>query len=157
MAAVKRITSPGEANRETATDVEILYSDQAIVRAKLTAPLMIHHEVKEPFTEMPDGLQINFLDEKGKTESTLTAGYGIVYDKSDEMIARNNVVIVNPRNETLNTEEIIWNQKTQKIYSSRFVKIKTEEEILFGDGFESNQDLSDYTIKKIKGTIRLKE
>ena len=40
---------------------------------------------------------------------------------------------------------------------SLFVKITTEDEIIMGEGFESNQSFTKFKIKKIKGTISLDE
>jgi len=37
------------------------------------------------------------------------------------------------------------------------VKITTADEVIYGDGLESNQDFTKYKIKNIKGTIHLKE
>lgn len=39
------------------------------------------------------------------------------------------------------------------ITSNAFVRIKKKREILYGEGFESNDDFSKYKIFKIKGTI----
>ena len=146
-----------EATSESGSDIEVLYSDLGRVKAMLTTPTMLRFHTKDPYTEMPDGLKIVFYDDSLKEESRLTAGYGISYDKSDQMIARNNVEAINEYGDKLNTEELIWNQKTQKISSEKFVKITTKDEIIFGDGFESNQDITNYKIKKIRGTIRLKD
>lgn len=157
MATVNKITSQKEVSAEAGKDIEVLYSDLGRVKSKLTAPTMLRFHTKEPYTELPDGLKIVFYDENQKVESQLTAGYGISYDKSDQMIARNNVEAINVYGDKLNTEELLWNQKTQKISSEKFVKITTKDEIIFGDGFESNQDLTNYKIKKIRGTIRLKD
>jgi len=158
MSTVTKITSEKEADLEIGKDVEALYSDFGKVKAKLLAPVMQHSdEGKNPYTGMPAGLTLYFYDEKMRIQSQLTAGYGISYDASDEMIARNNVVVTNINDEKLETEELIWNQKTEKIHSDKFVKITTRDEIIFGEGFESNQDISNYKIKKIRGTIRLKE
>jgi len=157
MATIRQITSQQDALTENGTDIEVLYSDAGHVKAKLDAPLMNRHHTKDPFTEMPGGLQLYFYDDSLQVNSQLKAGYGVTYDKSDEMIARNNVEVVNAQGDKLNTEELVWNQKTQKISSEKFVKITTKDEIIFGDGFESNQDLSNYTIKKISGTVHLKE
>ena len=157
MSTVKKITSQKEVSAETGKDIEVLYSDLGRVKAKLTAPTMMRYRTKEPYTEMPDGVKIYFYDENLRVESQLTAGYGVSYDKSDQMIARNNVEAINIYGDKLNTEELVWNQKTQKISSDKFVKITTKDEIIFGDGFESNQDITTDKIKKIRGTIRLKE
>jgi len=158
MTLVKKITSPKDAVKETGKEVDALYSDFGRVKARLIAPVMLHlDDAKNPYTEFPSGLTLNFFTDSMEVESKLTAGYGISYDKSDQMIARNNVVVTNMKQEKLESEELIWDQKTQKISSDKFVKITTEDEIIFGDGFESNQDLSNYKIRKIRGTIRLKE
>ncbi len=157
MEVVNKITSKKEVSEEGGKDIEVLYSDLGKVKAKLNAPTMLRFRTKEPYTELPDGLKIAFYNEDMKVESQLTAEYGISYDKTDKMIARNNVEAINIYGNKLNTEELVWNQKTQKISSEKFVKITTKDEIIFGDGFESNQDLTNYKIKKIRGTIRLKD
>lgn len=157
MATVNKLTNQYEASSETGKDIEVLYSDLGKIKAKMTAPTMLRFHTREPYTELPDGLKILFYDPNGQVESQLTAGYGISYEKSDEMKVRNNVEAISVKGDKLNTEELVWNQKSQKISSDKFVKITTKDEIIFGDGFESNQDLSNYKIKKIRGTIRLKE
>lgn len=158
MKNVKKISSQKEALREAGKGVEAYYSDFGHVKAKLTAPVMNHvNEPKNPYTELPAGLKLIFFNEQLQMQSELTAGYGISYDKSDEMIARNNVVVTNINGERLETEELVWNQKTEKISSDKFVKITTKDEIIFGDGFESNQDISNYKIRKIRGTMQVKE
>lgn len=157
MAKVNKVTSLKEVSSESGKDIDVLYSNSGRVKAQLSAPTMIRYHSKEPYTEMPDGLKIEFYDDSLNVESRLTAGYGISYDKSDEMIARNNVEAINVYGDKLNTEELVWNQKTEKISSDKFVKITTKDEIIFGDGFESNQDITNYKIKKIRGTIRLKD
>jgi LPS export ABC transporter protein LptC len=71
--------------------------------------------------------------------------------------AKKNVVVINEKNEKLNTEHLIWNEKTKKIYSDEFVKITTPDEIIYGTGFEADQDFSRYKIMNIKGTITVKK
>jgi lipopolysaccharide assembly outer membrane protein LptD (OstA) len=73
------------------------------------------------------------------------------------MVASGNVEVINEKKEQLNTEKLYWNQKEGKIYSNDFVKITTQEEILMGEGFESNEDFTKYSIKKLKGTININE
>ena len=73
------------------------------------------------------------------------------------MEAKRNVVVVNEKGEKLNTEHLIWEEEGDRITSDAFVKITTADEILMGEGLESNQSFTKYRIKKIKGTIRLKD
>ncbi len=154
---VKLITSKKDASIETGKNVRAIYSDKGIVKAQLKAPVMKHtDDPKNAFTELPSGLILLFYGEAMNVQSTLTANYGISYDKTDEMIARNNVIVISENGDKLESEELIWSQKTQKIRSDKFVKITTSDEVIFGDGFESNQDISNYKIKKIRGSFKLK-
>ena len=90
--------------------------------------------------------------------SQLTAEYGISHDKQKIMEARTNVVVVNnKKNEQVNTEKLTWNQVTRKISSDKFVKITTPEKIIMGEGFDSDETMDNYTIKKLKGTILVNE
>jgi LPS export ABC transporter protein LptC len=155
---VNEVSSQKESLRETGKEVTAYYSDFGKVKAKLQAPVMNHiNDPKNPYTELPSTLQLTFYNENLVPQSELTAGYGITYDKSSQMIARHNVVVINSSGEKLETEELVWDQKTEKISSEKFVKITTRDEIIFGDGFESNQDISNYKIKKIRGVMQLKD
>src|SRR5215831_1850104 len=138
-AVVKKIASQKEASAETGKDVEVLYSNLGKIKAKMDAPTLNRYHVKEPYTEMPDGIKLSFFDPNGNVNSHLTADYGISYDKSGQMIARNNVEAINIYGDKLNTEELVWNQNTQKISSDKAVTITTKDEIIFGDGFESDR------------------
>ena len=73
------------------------------------------------------------------------------------MIARKNVVVVNEKGEQLNTENLVWDEKSEKLLSNEFVKITSKDEIIYGTGFEANQNFSKYKIFNIKGTISLKK
>ncbi|MEP7170002.1 MAG: LPS export ABC transporter periplasmic protein LptC [Bacteroidota bacterium] len=138
---------------ETATDISVLYSDSAKVKAKLTAPLMNHFTAPKSYFEMPKGVDLKFYDDTLNVISTLTANYAINREEENIMEARNNVVVVNKKGEMLNTEHLIWNQKTKKIYSNEFAKITTKDEIIYGNGFEANEDFTKYKINKVKGTL----
>jgi LPS export ABC transporter protein LptC len=120
----------------------------------ITAPVVNRlHDSKDPYTEMPSGVNIVFYDRMAMVSSTLSAEYGKNEEKKELMYARGNVKLSNIKDENLYAEELYWNQKTKKIYSDKFVKIITPKETIYGQGFESNEDFSNYSIKKIKGVI----
>jgi LPS export ABC transporter protein LptC len=73
------------------------------------------------------------------------------------MTVKNDVIVVNIKGDTLRTELLIWDEKTNKINTNEAVKITTPDEIIYGDGLESNTEFSQYKIFKIKGIISLKK
>jgi LPS export ABC transporter protein LptC len=154
---IQKITSTEDANIEIAENIEILYSTDAHVRARLVSKQLMRHNTKKPYLEFNKGVAVTFFDEQLVQSSKLTAGYGRVDEQTHEMIARNNVEVVTAKNEKLNTEELIWDNKNKKIFTEQFVTIQTKDEIIYGDGMEANEDMSNYKIKKIRGTISLKE
>lgn len=143
---------------ETGKNVEMLYSDSAIVRARLTAPQMDRFSGKKNFMEMPKGMLIIFYDEDKKEQNRLKADYGIVYDNGtgmDRMEAKRHVVVINEKGDKLETEHLVWNAATKKIYTEEFVKITTKEEVIWGDGLTANQDFSVYSILHPQGVIQV--
>ncbi|HIO67785.1 MAG TPA: LPS export ABC transporter periplasmic protein LptC [Flavobacteriales bacterium] len=142
---------------EVLSDAVVLYSDSAILKARLTAPKMEHYLEKEPYVELTEGINLVFYSEDGEITSHLTANYAINYERQDRMEAKGDVVFINEVGEKLNTEHLIWNQKEERIYSEEFVKITTADEIIWGEGFESNQSFTNFKIKHIKGTILVED
>jgi hypothetical protein len=45
----------------------------------------------------------------------------------------------------------MWSEERKKLYSTEFVRIESPTEILEGYGFESDQQLKNYTIFKPSG------
>lgn len=127
----------------TAKDIEFLYTENGMVQVKLNSPLMNNFTGKKPYMEFPDGFKVIFYDSLQNEKTILTANYGINYQDRQLMEARGNVVVINHEtNEQLNTEELIWDQKRELIYSNKFVKLTTESGVLYGEGIESDQTFS---------------
>ena len=48
-------------------------------------------------------------------------------------------------------------QRTQRIYSDEFIRIEQPDRIITGHGFESNQQMTVYTIRKPEGIFYVDE
>ena len=142
---------------ETIHDCEIIYSDSAKVRVLLNASLINRYADEKTYVEFKDGLKVQFFDVNGKKESELNADYAIIDDENDLMYAENNVIVRNIDGDILETEKLSWDQQKEEIYTEEFIKITTENEVIFGKGLVSNQNFSRYTIRKIKGSITINQ
>jgi LPS export ABC transporter protein LptC len=139
---------------ETAEDIKIIYSTNARVQMIMEAPLMERFEEEKPYMELPNGFLMVFYDSLMNETSRISANYAIQYDEDELIDARNDVVVQNMEsNERLNTEQLIWDQKKGLIYTEKFVKITRDEEVLFGDGFESDDRFTSWVIKSPRGTF----
>ena len=55
----------------------------------------------------------------------------------------------------LETEALFWDELNERIYTEAFVKITKQEQVIMGEGFESDIYFSEYTLKKSRGMINL--
>jgi len=152
----KLITSRANVNIEKGKDVEINYSSDGMVKIKASGPTATRFNTERPYMEFSDGIKIIFYGAAQDTESTLTAKYATAVENSHAMTARDSVVVINKKGEMLNTDELIWDENKKIIYSNSFVKITTQDEIIYGNGMTANQNFTDYVIKNITGTIKVK-
>lgn len=145
-------------NTETAKNVEILYSDSANVRVRVKGPVMLYHiEKSNPHQEFTEGMEVDFFGPDGKVTSTLTSKYGVRYETKSQVIARDSVVWQSTQGDKLETEELIWDETTKKVFTHKFAVISRPDEILYGHGFESNQDFSYSRIVAVEGRINVKK
>jgi LPS export ABC transporter protein LptC len=155
MEKVTLVTGKKNLPVESSTGLTIFYSDSAKLKVKITAPRLVRFTNREAYTEMPKGVYVEFYDDQMQVNSTLKSKYAIRRDNEGIMEAKNDVVVVNVKKEQLNTEHLVWNEKTARIYSNEFVKITTPDKIIYGNGFEANQDFTSYKIFNIKGVITI--
>lgn len=141
---------------EYAETVTIEFTDSGKLRARMFSPLLIASKSnRKPFVLMKKGLKVDFYDKEGKLESYLTAEYGISYPNEKKVKVQRNVEILNIKGETLNTEELIWDQASGTIRTDKFVKITGTDQITTGTGLISNQTFTDWEIINYQGTINL--
>lgn len=142
----------------TARDIEILYSEKAKVQIRLVSPYLVNKTEEEPILLFPEGFTVFFYDSAMNLQSTITADYGISYEKKKIMEARHNVVVENmEKGEKLNTEELFWDRGKQIIYSNKFVKLTSGEQVFTGDGLTSAEPFDELFISNPKGLIEIKE
>ncbi len=140
---------------ESAYDVVMHYSEEGFIQFTLETKQLDRYNLASPYIEFPKGLFVRFYDSVGGVKSELRANYAISYEGKKRMEARNDVEITNyEREQTLNTEHLIWDQHKHKIFSEKFVRITTKEHVIFGEkGFESDEEFNQWTIRKISGKL----
>jgi LPS export ABC transporter protein LptC len=143
---------------ETAKNIELFYSDSGRVVIRLLAPRLNRYATEDPYIEFPEGLHLFSYDSLRNLQSELTANYGVNWEKKKVMEVKDDVVIINhPREETLNTEHVIWDQRSRKIYSEVFVKRTTKDGVLYGQGFDADESLSVWKLRNVSGEFEIEE
>lgn len=85
--------------------------------------------------------------------SKLIGKRGKVFDTSKDIEIYDSVVVTNKDGNILQTQQLYWNNRLQKVSSDVYIKITTPTEVVEGIGFESDQSLKNYTIFKVTGTF----
>ncbi len=158
---VKRITYETELPVLKINDLHTVITDSGQIRVVLDAPVMQSFKPEDQdasaYDEYPEGLTVKFFN-NDTIESEINAEYGIYYAKQQLWKAKRNVVGKNfVKQEQINTEQLFWDTKNERIYTDKFVRITTKEEVFIGTGFESNQDFSNWTINNPKGSFVINE
>ena len=142
---------------ESSKDVEILYSDSGKVKMKLISKKANRFDVEHAYVEFPIGLNMLFYNDSMHVKSTLKADYGIRHQEDGKMEVRKKVEVINVKGEKLNTEYLIYDEEKNRIYTNEFVTITTKDEVMYGDGLESNRDFTRYKIMNIKGIKNIED
>ena len=153
-----RVYTVDDTRVERGEDVEILYSDSAVVRVRVKAPVMLNYTDRDQAEqEFPNGVLVDFLNEKLIVTSTLTAKHGLRQQGNGLVTMRDSVVLTTIDNEVLETEELIWDERSGRAYTDKFVKVTKPGEVMYGFGLEANQDFSYWKILVPKGRIKTDE
>jgi LPS export ABC transporter protein LptC len=154
---VNRIVSQSQYQEEKALNVEIIYSDSAEVKVRIYSPVMIRYSDKgASYDEFPEGLKVEFLSPSKKVTSWLVADYALRKDKEKKIFVERNVVLYNKKDDKLETDELVWDEEAEEVYTSRPVKISqpTKGDTSFGYGFKADQEFSRFEIKRKFSAIK---
>lgn len=153
---VAELTERMEAGVEVAENVEILWSDSARIRVIATAPIMLNYlDNADQRQEFPAGLHVTFFDEFQDTSSTLIAKWGVYRRRESEITVRDSVIWESVDLQRLETEELNWQENTQRIYTSKFVVLRQPDYLITGYGLEADQSFANAKVLQVDGRIPL--
>jgi LPS export ABC transporter protein LptC len=136
--------------------METFYTENDRVKVKMMADVV--NQFANGDNDFPKGIYVEFYDPSGKLESTLRANTAYYFKAQNLWRGRGKVEVKNiAKNDQLNTEELFWQQKLEKIHTEKFVTIRQQGDVIYGEGLEAKQDMSEYTILHPYGEFEVKE
>ncbi len=121
---------------------------------RFLTPLMERYELaRDPYMEFRYGVNIITFDSLGGDASSLRADYAIYYEKRELWEARGNVVATGEGGRTLYTQQLFWDQKTDKVYSNVDCKVVDGDDVIVGEGFESDSQFHNWVIRENEGRL----
>ncbi len=158
--AEPRIKDPNSEPTQISYNLTSIESKNGNRTYRMQTPLMERYELAdEPFTEFTKGIKVEtFNDTTFVVESDLIADYAHYYENKQVWEARGNVVAHNySGDKTLYTEQLFWNEKEDKIYSDKMVRVKDGRDSHIGTGFESDGGFNRYTFRNSRGIKEFKQ
>lgn len=136
----------------TSYSISVTFSDSSLTRATLKAGSAIVDEVHMQ-TALGGGVYVVFYNRTtGAPSAWLKADSASIDDRTKDMTAIGNVRVQSDSSHTtLDTPQLVWMQKEERIRTSEAVRITTPTEVIDGVGLVSDQFLTDYKIFKVRG------
>ena len=143
---------------EEVKNSQILYTEYGHLRVKVISRNMRRFLQEEDIVNLSGGVVVKFYkSDTINAQSILTCERAIINNTTNLMIANENVILSGSNNKRLSSEQLIWDKSKDIIYTDFEVIIRTEDEVIFGSGFESTSDFSEYEIKRARGSFGLEK
>ncbi|MBR5498851.1 MAG: LPS export ABC transporter periplasmic protein LptC [Bacteroidales bacterium] len=134
---------------QTVRDMFIVQTENSGLQMRAEAPLMEKYEKGDSLSYelFPEGFNVFGYTEEGLLETRITSDNArhLKYkDGRETWEAFGNVVVQNLiKQETMETDTLYWDQKEEKIYTHRYVKMYSPQGFMQGYGMESDQRARD--------------
>lgn len=138
--------------------VTTLVSDSGVTRYRInTEEWLVFDRKDPPRWSFEKGIYLEKFDSLFNVEASIEADTAYFFNKQELWKLMGNVHIQNLEGEKFDTELLYWDQRAQKIYSDAFIRIEQPDRIITGRGFESNQQMTVYTIHQPEGIFYVDE
>ena len=138
--------------------VTTLVSDSGVTRYRInTEEWLVFDRKNPPYWAFEKGVYLEKFDSIFQVEASIKADTAYFFNKEELWKLMGNVHIQNLKGEQFDTELLYWDQRAQRIYSDEFIRIEQPDRSITGHGFESNQQMTVYTIRKPEGIFYVDE
>ena len=152
------VTNRDSTSVVTTRGVDMLISENGIIRYHVIAEeWKIFDKMAPPFYSMEQGVLLEILDSVMQVESMLVADTAYYLNNTKIWHLISNVHAENVKHEEFDTQELFIDNNGDRMYSDSLIHIKQEKQVLVGHGFESNTNLTQYTIRKTEGVFPITE
>ena len=141
--------------------VRLSYSERGTVQHVLTARHLTRASSSESATESDDfvtvegGFTLFLGGDESHHEALLSGARGTLDEAQLRLVAEDDVVLQNKAGDRLETEYLVWNEDSDRVYTNRAVAIYTADGVLYGKGLESDGRFERYQILQPTGELNL--
>ena len=155
---VSHPTDPELVPTMTTSDVQTIISDSGQTRYRIAAPLWnMFEEAEQPHWTFPKGVKCEELDNNFNPVTSIQCD-SAYFDKNNALWSlTGNVRISSVNNDLILTDQLMWDQRTHRMYSDAFIHIEKQGRIIEGYGYESNERLTTYQLRQVEAIFPIDE
>ena len=138
--------------------VTTLISDSGVTRYRVKTEEWLMFDRKKPsYWAFEKGVYLEKFDSLFHIDASIKADTAYYYEKKKLWELRSNVHIRSQRGDKFDTDLLFWDEKQERVYSDKFIRIEQEDKIITGYGFESNQQMTEYQIYNNTGIFTVED
>ena len=138
---------------QLSTNVEITLTKKGNVTAKIKSEVLKKNNQSLQL-ELFDNVNVDLFDENFKQKSLIKSQSAMVNEKENKIKAYGSVVVISNDGKILMTDSLTWDNNSDKIYTDANLEfITSDSDTLYGTGFKSNIDLTNWNILQPRGRI----
>ena len=138
---------------QLSTNVEITLTKKGNVTAKIKSEVLKKNNQSLQL-ELFDNVNVDLFDENFQQKSLIKSKSAMVNEKENKIKAYGSVVVISDDGKILMTDSLTWDNNSDKIYTDANLEfITSDSDTLYGTGFKSNIDLTNWNILQPRGRI----
>ena len=138
---------------QLSTNVEITLTKKGNITAKIKSEILTKNNQSLQL-ELYDNVNVDLFDEDFQHKSLIKSQSAMVNEKENRIKAYGTVMVISNDGKILMTDSLTWDNDSDKIYTDANLKFVTSDtDTLYGTGFKSNIDLTDWNILQPRGRI----
>ncbi len=145
--------SLNDVHDQLSVDVEITLTEKGNIKALINSKLLERNDNSLEL-KLTDNVNVDLYDDNYQHSSLITSNYAFVSETENKINAFGDVIVAADNGQQLWTDSLLWDNKADKIFTNASLTfISGNLDTLYGTGFESNIDLTNWKITKPRGSI----
>jgi len=145
--------SLNDVHDQLSVDVEITLTEKGNIKALIKSKLLERNDNSLEL-KLTDNVNVDLYDDNYQHSSLITSNYAFVSETENKINAFGDVIVAADNGQQLWTDSLLWDNKADKIFTNASLTfISGNLDTLYGTGFESNIDLTNWKIIKPRGSI----
>jgi LPS export ABC transporter protein LptC len=151
--AIGPTASSGALPDQEVSDFVLTETDKGTPQWTLYAQYAATYSARNTITAR--GIRVDFFDDQGRKNSTLTSREGEINQLTRDMTAIGDVVLQSAEGTRMSTQHLRFLNGQQHIVTDDFVRVERAGDVLTGTGFSSDPQLKHFEFRsRVNATVR---